>query len=155
MYRRAMLLVLFCVSVSTIAGCGSDRPSLGSVAGTVSYNGEPIQDGTIIFEVQGTRPATGKIVGGRITDVTTFEPNDGAPIGAAKIAVSATEAAAPAEASTPPAGNPSEQAEAEMTGNYMGMGKSLIPPHFNDPSTSGLTCEIQAGENTVTLELKD
>jgi hypothetical protein len=126
---------------------------MGAVTGTVSYKGEPVKNGTVVFEVDGARPATGKIVDGQITEVTTAVSGDGVPVGTAKIAVFATDA--PDEpAGEPSAGaNPGEQADMS---DYMGMGaKSLIPPHFNDPASSGLTAEIKAGDNTVTLDLTD
>ncbi len=39
--------------------------------------------------------------------------------------------------------------------NYMSGGDSLIPARYNNPATSGLTAEINKGENTLTLELKE
>jgi len=147
------VLLLSLVCLATSPGCGgSGRSPLGRVTGTVSYKGQPIQSGTIIFEVAGARPANGKIEGGQITEVTTHEPNDGAPVGQAKIAVFATEAAAPSPAAT--GGDPGQQIVIDE--NYMGAGaKSLIPPKYSDPATSGLTWEIKKGDNTVTLDLTD
>jgi hypothetical protein len=144
-----LLLSLACLL--TLPGCrGSDRSPLGKVTGTVNYKGQPIASGTIIFEVPGARPANGKIVGGKIQEVTTHDPNDGVPVGQAKIAVFATEApASPAAAPSDP-GQPIAVDE-----NYMGGSKSLIPAKYNDPATSGLTWEIKKGDNTVTLDLTD
>jgi hypothetical protein len=145
------LLVLVCLATSP--GCGgSGRTPLGQVTGTVSYNGQPIASGTIIFEVPGARPANGKIVGGQIQEVTTYDPNDGVPVGQAKIAVFATEAPASSPAAT--GGDPGQPIVIDE--NYMGGGaKPLIPPKYNDPATSGLNWEIKKGKNTVTLDLTD
>ena len=149
----AAVLLLSLVCLATAPGCGgSDRAPLGEVTGTVSYNGQPIASGTIIFEVPGARPANGKIVDGQIQDVTTYEPNDGAPVGQAKIAVFATGAGGASPAAT--GADPGQPIAIDE--NYMGGGAtSVIPPKYNDPTTSGLTWEIKKGENTVTLDLTD
>lgn len=148
------LLLLSVVWLVTFVGCGrSDRHPLGRVAGTVQYNGQPIASGTLIFEITGARPASGTIVDGKIVEVTTYDPQDGAPVGDARIAVFAT---APGSAATPadPAANPG--APIAIGPNYMGgAAKSLIPNKYNDPATSGLTWNIKQGENVLDLELKD
>jgi hypothetical protein len=150
-FKRTLLLCVASLIVS--AGCGgSGRAPLGKVTGTVNYRGEPVKSGTIILEVPGTRQATGKIVDGKITEVTTHDPNDGVPVGTAKIAVFATQAAAQGAAPAT-GGNPGSY---KMDPNYMGSGaQSLIPAKYNNPATSGLTAEIKKGENTLTLDLKD
>lgn len=152
MKRIPDLLFLLASLLPFACGCGSGQP-LGTVTGTVSYQGEPIKSGTIVFEVDGARPATGKIVDGRITEVTTEVTGDGVPLGNAKIAVFATDAPQEPAGETPAATDPGTQADMS---NYMGMGaKSIIPPHFNDPASSGLSAEITKGENTVTLDLTE
>jgi len=41
----------FClfVSAGALAGCGGDRPALGTVSGRVTYNGTPVSIGGVIF----------------------------------------------------------------------------------------------------------
>jgi hypothetical protein len=126
---------------------------LGKVKGSVTYKNQPVTAGTIILEAPGKRSASGKIVNGQITDVTTYEPNDGAPLGQSRIAVFATEES----------GSSSQASVAKDPGTpvnlgkgYMGAGaKSLIPTRYSDPATSGLTWEIKTGENALAIELKD
>lgn len=137
---RFTCVVLFCVLAS---GC-SDRPTLAPVKGTVTLDGKPLLSGTVMFEAKGTRPATGKIVNGQIVEVTTYDPNDGLPVGQHNVAVVAIEDASAAAA------NPGEGKAPK--GNYMS-GKSLIPARYNDPNTSGLKVDITKGENTVELKL--
>lgn len=150
--RFAFSVQFLCVVCLVLcAGCGSDRTPLGKVSGTVSYQGQPIASGTIIFEVAGARPANGKIVDGKITEVTTYETNDGVPVGQAKIAVFATSAGNAGAAVT--SGDPGSLPAPGQS--YMDAGaQSLIPAKYNDPSTSGLDREIKEGENTITLDLK-
>ncbi len=145
-------LWLLVVSGVGLAGCGT-RPSLGKVSGTVSFKGQPIQNGTIIFEVTGARPATGKIVDGQIREVTTVTPDDGVNVGAAKIAVFATEGEAgedtPAVGATPGIGFKKPK-------NYMGMNvRSLISLRYNDPEASGLRLEVKKGANVLKIDLTE
>lgn len=148
------LALWMAVAALLSSGCSrGDRSPVGRVTGTVNYRGQPIQEGTIIFEVPGSRSATGTITGGKITDVTTYDPGDGVPVGTAKIAVFATDAGAAASAVTsgadPGGGGP-------LGADYMGGGaKSLIPAKYNNPATSGLAREIAAGDNELTLDLAD
>ena len=152
MKRCLSLLSLLVACLPLIAGCGTEGPA-GKVSGTVSYKGEPIPSGTIIFEVPQSRPATGKIVDGQIVDPTTQEPGIRVPVGTAKIAVFASEAPdesaqAKKSADETPAGDPGG-GNVEMS-SYMGMGaESLIPPHFNDPEASGLTAEIEKAKTSL------
>jgi hypothetical protein len=155
--RFTIYLLLMSLVPFVLVGCGgSGRPPLGEVTGTVSYNGQPLQSGTIVFEVDGARPSTGKIVNGQITEVTTYDPNDGVPVGLARIAVFAVDGSGaspgPAPAETP-AGDPDSY---KPGANYMDAGsRPLIPAKYNDPSSSGLTWQIEEDENVLRLNLSD
>lgn len=41
-------------------GCGSDRPDMGTVTGTVTFNGKPLPNADISFEPKGKRFSFGK-----------------------------------------------------------------------------------------------
>ena len=143
--RLTFLMLLSGLILSMLPGCSqSDRSPLGKVSGTVSYRGRPIASGTLIFEVRGARSAYGKIVAGKIAEVTTYKTGDGAPLGQAAIAVFATE---------PDASAPNPPGPGDNNQGYLS-GKSVIPAKYSDPSTSGLTHEIIAGDNNLTLDLQ-
>jgi len=148
---RALSVLVCALCLIATAGCGNDHPSLAPVSGTVSYKNEPLPGGTILLEVPGSRRATGKIVDGQITEMTTFDPNDGAPIGQARIAIFSTEATQ----WQAPAKKPSSPAEWTADAAPPMVSTSRIPEKYNDPKTSGLTWEIKAGENVVTLVLAE
>lgn len=138
--------------IAVACGCGSGRGQLGEVGGMVSVNGRPIAAGQIVLEVPGARTAQGRIIDGRIVDVTSYAPGDGAPFGLAGIAVFATESIA----STDTARKPATPEEAMAAGGLDPVvGKSLIPARYNDPRTSGLTHDIVPGRNELHLELRD
>lgn len=138
---------LVTAAVIFTGGCGPTRGPLGQVQGTVRSKGRPVADGQILFEVAGARPAQGRIVDGRIVEVTSYAPGDGAPVGLARIAVFAT----------PPSGSTySISGPVAATGTRPGLGRQpSIPAKYNDLETSGLSQELVAGLNELTLELDD
>ncbi len=112
-------------------GCGgkSDRPELGAVGGTVNFKGQPLAKGEIVFHPAKGRSARGDIENGKILNVSTFEPQDGAPLGDLKVAVFATQ---------PDPADPAGMAT-----------KSLIPAKYNDPEKSTLQISVKAGETNT------
>ena len=73
---------LLCLLLATVVGCNKgDQPSYANVKGTVLYNGQPLEKGTIIFEIAGWPPKAMAIVGG--------EFNGQAQVGTNKVSVSA------------------------------------------------------------------
>ncbi|QDU74922.1 hypothetical protein Pan97_19420 [Bremerella volcania] len=142
--------LMICLAAGLLPGCiDSGRPPMGTVEGTVTFEGKPVSEGSIIFEVSGARPATGKIKDGKIVEVTTFEPNDGVAVGEAAVAVYATSGESVSAVTASP-----DVGQAKLAKGYMGSGQaSLIPDRYNNPSTSQLSCEIQPGKNHVEFEL--
>ncbi len=113
-------------------GSGVDRPELAAVSGTVTFKGQPLEQGSIIFLSDNNRPALGKIANGQITEVTTFEPGDGAPVGPSKVIIASME-------------NPSADMYAPS--------KSLLPAKYGKPEESGLSVDLKPGQNEVKFEL--
>ncbi len=126
---------LVLVSLLAIGGCSSgDLPERGRVVGSVTYNGQPLEKGEIVFYPDEGRPARGEVVEGRIVEVGTFEANDGVTAGHCRIIVRARQAGADMY-------TPSEH---------------LIPPRYANVEDSGLETNIKPGsENELTLELTD
>lgn len=116
----------------TLCGCGGADPT-GTVSGTVTFNGAPLAEGAIVFHPGKGRPARGEIRQGQIVNVTTLEPGDGAPLGDVKIAI---------QASKPDPSDPTGMIRI-----------SLIPDHYADSKTSGLTATITAGDNVLKFDL--
>jgi hypothetical protein len=144
-----LLRPLYCLTavalMVSLLGC-SNKPALAKVTGTVTIDGKPLPQGTIIFETAGNRSATGKIVNGEILDVMTYVEGDGATVGLNKVAIVSTEevygfsgVANPGEKEPP---------KAKMT-----VPSSLVPKRYNDPNGSGLTADIKKGGNTVEFKL--
>lgn len=138
MSHRGSFAILLLASL-TAAGCNrSDRAELAPVTGTVTYDGTPLPSGKIIFETAGARPAIGAIEDGQIVEVTTYELNDGAPVGSHKISIqSVAVAGAGGSGATPTDFNTDPAA-------YMAT-SSLIPAKYGNPAKSGLTAEVEPG----------
>ena len=52
MLRTCNIATLMGLAVSFFAGCGPAAPSTYHITGNVSYEGEPVQEGTIVFYPQ-------------------------------------------------------------------------------------------------------
>ena len=115
------------------SGCGSDLPKFAPISGMVTQAGKPIAEAKIVLhpqEVQPTalpKPFAISDESGRFA-ITTLTARDGALPGKHAVTV---ELRAP------------RQAGEEMVRD----GKHLLPARFADPATSGLTREVQPGEN--------
>jgi hypothetical protein len=140
----------FLTALLFFTGCGNGL-TLGKVEGTVTFDGQPLANGTIIFAVAGTRESSGIIENGVIRNVTTFVDNDGTPVGEAAVAIIALKEAKPqpvaAPKNTPPAGPPSGGSPAMMSREFS------IPIRYVNTETSGLTVIINKGVNNVKFDL--
>jgi hypothetical protein len=105
----------------------------------VTFDGRPLSQGTIVFETPGARPATGLIEGGRIVEVSTYQFNDGAPVGKHKVAIQSVASSGAGGSAASPADFNQDPAAFMATA-------SLIPEKYGIPSESGLTADIKAGE---------
>ncbi|MEZ6132711.1 MAG: hypothetical protein R3C59_28930 [Planctomycetaceae bacterium] len=125
-----------------LAGCGGKDPNLPetvSVSGTVSFKGEKLTDGTVMFHPQGGtgHPATGEIGENGIFTLTTFDASDGAVVGNHIVTVQ----------QFPRGANPGFEEEAP--------GYVKFPKKYTEVRTSDLLVEVKAGANTLNLELED
>lgn len=119
-------------------GCGGGTPSAPvAVKGSVSYQGQPLSGGIIVFTPDETRGTRGPLAHGTILADGTFElkADDGEKLVAGWYRISViclTE----------------ETSIADLPEN-------LLPAHYTCPDTSGLTRQIEAGkENVVHIDLQ-
>ena len=122
------------VSALMLSGCGQPDHgfNLAQVSGTITYNGEPLDDALVAFDPEGG----GRIASGR-TDaeghykLTTVDEYDGAIVGRHGVRVVKRVAAKAPHLPQPDAYAP------------------LIPEKYFNVSTSGLTAEVVDGESNV------
>lgn len=137
--QRLMWRSLACAGVLFAAGCGGGRSTKTyPVKGTVTYQGQPLAEVVISFVPEKGRPASGTTDAQGSFSLSTFDPNDGAPAGAYKIAIA-------------------EPAPEMAEGDYS------IPPEkpprfpvkYTNPYESELVAEVKpSSENDFKFDLK-
>ena len=131
---RAFCIVVVAALLGAVGCNQSSRPPLAPVRGTVTYDGKAVQHGRIVFSPPDRRPAYGRIVDGKIVEVSSHVPDDGAPVGRYSVGITSYD---------PPE---------DM---YSKPGPSLLPALYANPETSGLVVDIKAGRlNTLDLRLE-
>jgi hypothetical protein len=129
-------LALIALALALPACSGGDPNATATVPaeGTVTYQGKPLEKGTIEFIPEQGRPASGTIQNGHFT-LTTNTQGDGVQPGPSKVTVTAFEEVA--------ATKPGQEATS----------KSLFPPNYK--GNSGIPVEIPAGgKKDIAIELK-
>ncbi len=134
-----MFLIL---PLATAFGCGGSGPPRGEVQGTVTFNGTPLESGSIAFTpIEGTK---GPSTGGRISDGAYHIPeNEGPVVGQHCVEIRATRPTG----EQVKAGEGADDPEAMVDQVEM-----FIPAEYNSQST--LTAEIQAGTNELDFDLQ-
>jgi hypothetical protein len=123
------ILLLSCV----VAGCGSSD-GLYSVTGRVTFRGQPLEHGSIVFVAPKSRQVTGEIERGEIVGVTTITTGDGIAAGEYMVAITSRDRSEKYKDSMAP--------------------PSIIPARYADVSTSRLSATIQPnGNNALQFDL--
>lgn len=134
---------------SLIAGCGgSSGPVAETVpvvtaAGTLTFQGKPLEHYQVMLFPQDGRPAAGMVDAAGKFVLGTNEPGDGAPAGSHRLAVTWV---------GPPSTDPG-QGIMEFTPPPPP--KIKIPDKYTNPETSGITVEVpESGSDAIVIELK-
>src|SRR5262245_6767445 len=148
MQRACGLLGMLAVTALAPVGCGGAEDNLPRepIAGTVTFNGEPLKSGTIQFVPMAGKDGVSS--GGMITDGSFRVNRDDGPI-PGKYSVMIFGAGAPG-AATAPGEAPGQEPKAA---GKRSMGVGQIPLRFN--LKTELTAEVTpGGPNTYTFDLK-
>lgn len=134
-------------------GCGDSgpkRPKTYPVKGTVTYNGEPVVDANLNFQLAvGSGNAFAKTDSEGKYELMTFEHGDGAVPGDYRVSITKYELPAP-----PPA-RPSTAGYAPPPRRAASFSKNLLPRKYSNAVYSGLTVTVVKGRNTLDFELVD
>lgn len=140
--RALGLGVLACSVLCVSVGCSSEnRLETGEVYGKVTYNGDPLQIGSLLFVPTGGGPtAEANIESDGTFTMGTYELEDGAILGEHKVMITAI---------TAPGGSglPEDVIDGE------GAPVSIIPERFGDLEKSGLVVNVKSGENNIDFVL--
>ena len=113
---------------------------MAGVGGTVNVDGEPLAQGKIILVSEIGRQTIGKIVDGKIIDVTTFSDGDGAVVGQNRVVIRATVDE-----------NLMMKEPTEAAKRVRSVG---IPEHYTSMSKTKLFVEIKSGElNEINVDI--
>ncbi len=134
-----------------LAGCGgrSEKPPMGRVHGTVTFDGKPVTKGKVTFTpvasegISGGTASMGLIETDGTYTLTTFDTGDGAIIGQHIVTLSV-----PTEDI-----NDLNKPKADGTIAYV-LPKELIPRKYTDPRETPLRNTVTAGDNLFDIELK-
>jgi hypothetical protein len=140
--RFATLRIVASVIVVLSVGCSSEnRVATGTVTGVVTYNGDPLQIGSLLFVPVGGGPTAEANIG---TDgsfeMGTYDDDDGAVLGEHQVMITAF---------TAPGG--SGLPEDVIDGD--GAPVSILPDFYGDLEKSGLKVDVKSGENNIDFVL--
>ena len=135
-WRRSFSLTVLGVTLLGLCGCPHSSQE-SRVAGQVRLDGTAIGPGTVVFAPVGAgKPSTGSI-----DDNGSYSMNTSRDVGLAagkyKVAVSIR-----------------EMPQNVKRGDRPPPGKLRIPEKYESDATSGLQYEVQAGSNTINVELQ-
>lgn len=140
-----ILLVLLALTTLNAIGCGKTRRALAPVTGKVSYQGQPLRFGTVIFQPESGQYATGVIQPDGTFQMTTRGEGDGVAVGKNMVRIVCLEGQDPAKNSA---------AQKKGSRGEAGLGRTLIPEKYSSCDTSGLVVDVRPGVNEpVVLEL--
>jgi len=125
------------ITSSVVIGCGEGDPdAIPAVpaAGTVNYQGKPVETGYVQFVPEKGRPASGTIQNGQFT-LMTYEEGDGAIPGKHQVGITATK-------------------QVTIKGRGEPVDVYIIPQRYANPSSSGVTVEVPAeGKKDIKIEI--
>jgi hypothetical protein len=161
-------------------GCSGNGLNLAKVRGKVTYKGQPVKNGTVMFmpdESKGTigPPAVGTITSDGSYVMSTESAGDGVIVGSHKVGITGVEekpvsdgAAAPTPESDPQgymkakakdaaaarSGGAKKDAET-FTDRGGQRWRFVVPKKFTNPQDSGIIAKVEPGSNTMNFEIED
>ena len=142
MRRKPLVAILVPLYLLAVAGCGgSNRAETRKISGTVTLDGRPLTKGHVLFVPERGRAAKGPIQSDGSYTLGTYGSADGAVLGTHRVAVICREEAPPIQ-------------DKDLGIEIPRHGRSLIPEHYSETGTSGLTFEVTPdGPNTFDIQL--
>jgi hypothetical protein len=162
-------------------GCWSGNGlNLARVRGRVTYKGEPVKNGTVMFmpdEAKGTvgPPAVGTITSDGSYIMSTESAGDGVIVGSHKVGITGVEekpigsgAAAPMPESDPQGYMKAKASDAAaarkltvkkdadvFTDKGGQKWRFVVPKKFTNPEESGIIAKVDSGSNTMNIDIDD
>ena len=178
--RERSVWLMATILIVGLAGCGSNNGlNLATVRGTVTFKGEPIKNGTVMFEPDESKGTTGPQAIGTITSdgsyiLSSESSGDGAVVGMHKVGVLGLEPSPTSNEAVPsPEEDPLKYLAAKTkTGletakqntkkgapMVAGLdGKSFrvtVPEKVTSTRTSGITAKVDRGSNLLNIDIDE
>lgn len=136
-FEKFVVSGLLAMLVPVTLGCGpSGLPPLGTVHGTVTIDGQPVEGASIEFTPESGRPSVGETdASGNYHMMFTYDA-DGALVGKHTVRITTARQGVVSEGE-----GPSIEARPE-----------LLPVKYNEASE--LTADVAAGDNTIDFDLE-
>jgi hypothetical protein len=149
-FGRFAAVVGLCFWAMGCAG-NAERPPLGRVSGKVTHNGKPVTSGSVVFSpVGGTQSGAARIATGQIESdgsytLTTYDTGDGAVLGQHTVTVESRGT-----------GEDIKNLNVKPGGAIAyKLPKSTVPDKYLKTDRSPLKHTVEAGKNTIDIDLKD
>jgi hypothetical protein len=150
--RRAIRTAAILVALATVTGCGSQ----GEVSGTVKYNGQLMNKGTVTFQGR-----DGKTYASPIGSDGRYAIK-GIPTGPAKIGVVVSDEDALVQHFKDKAAGIRNQQDEGKVPKVQPQGKGsdiksyyVVPPKYGDVNASGLSFDVKSGSQTYDIDIKE
>ena len=117
----------FFIGLVVISGCGKGV-QFGEVSGSVTFQGKPLPNAVVFFMPQSGPAAAGATQADGTFKMVTRRPGDGVLLGPCKVAIT-----------------PADPINSPLP----------IPTKYTDAETSGLTANVEDGENVFDFELTE
>lgn len=144
------LCAVACLLMASGCGSSADELDLIPVRGEVTYNGQPLGEGTVVYLPETSsegRQASGAIQSDGSFSLTTQKLDDGVKAGSYQIAVLAYK---------PQPAEPQSRVERDTLLQQKGERGYIIPEKYTNPTTSGLTDVVGADHSGFKkIELTD
>ena len=125
-----------CLLPVALSGCGDKLPKTAPVKGTITYKGDSVPQGSIMFQPEDGPAATGQIKDGHYV-LKTFRDADGAVLGKHKVTVISL---VDQSGLLPEDRNP--------------LPPAIVPLDFSFPDKSGLSAVVEDKPNVINFDLK-
>lgn len=135
------------------SGCGEGGPSVASVSGTVTYQGQPVADAMVSFIPEKGAPGNGQTDASGKYTISTRGKN-GAVLGLNKVTVTKMTTDGPAMPANP---TPEDMRKAAEASARMSQTESQLPSKYGTAFSSGLTATVTSDEsaNVFDFDLTD
>ncbi|HXD87272.1 MAG TPA: DUF3823 domain-containing protein [Urbifossiella sp.] len=145
--------LIVAIGLASLAGCGGkSKSSQGVVTGTITYKGQPVNAAGL--QLYNEKSELGESINVPVNQDGTYRAADIAP-GTYKVVVLVSSGESPLHIPKTMT-DPAKLAEAKAKQEAAKTPATIkIPSSYTMPATTKLTMTVQAGEQTIPLELKD